>query len=80
MKTLHIGETCTTCGTTVAPIMWGMPTRDGLIEAKRRDWYIGGCFMDDRMSRCECGARSYDGDGRLLAGRVDGRMDDEGGE
>jgi len=71
MKTLHIGETCTDCGTKVAPIMWGMPSPEGLDEAKRQGWFIGGCTMDERMSRCECGARSYDGDGRLVEGGVD---------
>lgn len=62
----HIGETCETCGGTVMKIMWGMPTLGGAAEAEREGWYIGGCCIDERVSRCECGATSYDSDGRLV--------------
>lgn len=67
----HIGETCSECGSKVAPIMWGMPTEEGLAEAEREGWYVGGCCVDERMSRCDCGATSYDDDGRLVDSRVD---------
>lgn len=57
----HIGETCSTCGGKVMKIMWGMPTEDDASEAKRE-----GCCIDERVSRCECGATSYDHDGQLV--------------
>lgn len=66
MNESHIGETCDTCGTKVMPILWGMPTEEGLADAKRNGWHIGGCCIDERMSRCECGALSYDDDGHLV--------------
>jgi len=62
----HIGETCNTCGGKVMKIMWGMPLFDGTNEADREGWYIGGCCIDERVSRCECGATSYDHDGQLV--------------
>ncbi len=66
MSKWHIGETCTECGSTVARIMWGMPTPEGAAEAKRKGWHIGGCCIDERESRCDCGATSYDRDGQLI--------------
>ena len=68
MSKWHIGETCGTCGGKVMEIMWGMPTLEGAREAERKGWYIGGCCTDERVSRCECGATSYNGDGRLVDG------------
>jgi hypothetical protein len=59
----HLGETCETCGTTVRKIMWGMPIEADARQAERKGWYIGGCCIDERVSRCECGATAYDADG-----------------
>ncbi len=68
MGKLHIGETCEICGTAVRKIMWGMPTEAGAREAERKGWYLGGCCIDERVSRCECGATAYDADGRPVGG------------
>jgi hypothetical protein len=60
----QIGEICTECGGKVARIMWGMPTPGGVAEAERKGSHIGGCCIDERVSRCDCGATSYDRDGQ----------------
>ncbi len=73
MSTAHIGETCRECGSKVAPIMWGMPSPDGLAEAEREGWHIGGCCPDGPVSQCDCGATSYDYDGELVDARLDQR-------
>jgi hypothetical protein len=71
MGKLHIGEICTECGTKVARIMWGLPTEEGAAEAERKGWHIGGCCIDERVSRCDCGATSYNRDGHLIDAGVD---------
>ena len=71
MNTTHIGEICTECGTAVAEIMWGMPTEEGAAEARANGWYLGGCCIDESVSRCGCGSVTYDRDGQLLHGRAE---------
>ena len=46
------------CGTTVLPVVYGLPQPELFEQAARGEVLLGGCIIgpDDVMETCECGA------------------------
>ena len=69
--TTHIDERCRACGGRVLPVLWGMPDVEAMKAADRGELILGGCMLEDVAFRCDCGATTYDFDGRPPAVHVD---------
>jgi hypothetical protein len=55
----HSDETCPDCGSSVLPVMYGMPGEEAMNAAERGELFLGGCMIEDVAFRCECGATSH---------------------
>jgi hypothetical protein len=55
------GTECPTCGrNTVVPIIYGMPTPEGLEAAERGEFVLGGCCIFDGQATRRCTACDWD--------------------